>query len=75
MLIDIDRLSEKGLKICRDFDFLSSELIEESGVFFKTGAYRCFDQENRRRDFNKGENYNLSQFYLQPVLDSFRVSY
>lgn len=35
MLIDIDRLPEKGLKICRDFDFISSELIEESAVFLK----------------------------------------
>jgi uncharacterized protein len=35
MLIDIDKLPHDGLKISRDFDFPSSELIEEGVVFLR----------------------------------------
>jgi len=35
MLIDIDRLPNDGLKISRDFDFPSSELIDEDAVFLR----------------------------------------
>jgi len=35
MLIDIDKLSKDGLKISRDFEFASLELVEEDAVFLK----------------------------------------
>jgi uncharacterized protein len=35
MLIDIDRLPREGLHVSRDFDFLSSELVEENAVFLE----------------------------------------
>jgi uncharacterized protein len=35
MLIDIDKLPNDGLKISRDFDFPSSELIDENVVFLQ----------------------------------------
>jgi len=35
MLIDIDKITRGGLKISRDFDFQSLELVEENAVFLK----------------------------------------
>jgi uncharacterized protein len=35
MIIDVDRLPEDGLKISREFDFLSTEVVEENAVFLK----------------------------------------
>ncbi len=35
MLIDIDRLSEEGLQISRDFDYLGVDLVEENAVFLE----------------------------------------
>jgi len=35
MIIDIDRLPKEGLKITRDIEFLSVDLIEESAVFLE----------------------------------------
>jgi uncharacterized protein len=35
MIIDIDRLPREGLKISREFEFSSVEIIEESTVFFQ----------------------------------------
>ena len=35
MLIDIDKITKDGLKISRDFEFPSLELVEENAVFFK----------------------------------------
>ncbi len=35
MIIDIDRLPEKGLVIDRDFEFLSIDLVEENAVFLE----------------------------------------
>ena len=35
MIIDIDRLSEKDLRIDQDFEFLSSDLIDENAVFIE----------------------------------------
>ena len=35
MIIDIDRLPEKGLKVRQDFDFLSIDIIEESAVLLE----------------------------------------
>ncbi len=35
MIIDIDRLPKKGLKVRKDFEFLSGDLIEESAVFLE----------------------------------------
>ena len=35
MIIDIDRLPEEGLKVSKEFEFMSAELIEESTVFLE----------------------------------------
>lgn len=35
MRIDIDKITKEGLKISRDFDFQSLELVEEDAVFLK----------------------------------------
>jgi len=35
MIIEIDRLSEKELKISKDFEFLSTDLVDENVVFRK----------------------------------------
>ncbi|MFQ6109669.1 MAG: DUF177 domain-containing protein [Candidatus Aminicenantales bacterium] len=35
MIVNIDRLPKEGLKVCRDFEFLSVELVEESAVFLE----------------------------------------
>jgi uncharacterized protein len=35
MRIDIDKLTEQGLKVDRDFDFLSEDLVEEEAVFLQ----------------------------------------
>jgi len=35
MIIDIDRLSLKGLEVNRDFEFFNSELLEEEAVFLE----------------------------------------
>jgi uncharacterized protein len=35
MIIDIDRLPEDGLTISEDFEFFSSELVEENAVFLE----------------------------------------
>lgn len=35
MIIDIDRLPKKGLKVQKDFEFLSLDLVEESAVFLE----------------------------------------
>jgi len=33
MIIDVDRLPQDGLQICKDFEVLSAEIIEEDAVF------------------------------------------
>jgi uncharacterized protein len=35
MLIDIDRLPREGLRVSKDFDFLSMDLVEENAVFLE----------------------------------------
>lgn len=35
MIVDIDRLPKEGLKICRDLEFLSMDLVDESAVFLE----------------------------------------
>lgn len=35
MLIDVDRIPEEGIKISKDFEFFSEDLVEESAVFLK----------------------------------------
>lgn len=35
MLIEIDRLPQEGLRVARDFDFPSVDLVEESAVFLE----------------------------------------
>lgn len=35
MLIDIDRLPKEGLRVSRDFEFLSLDLIDENAVFLE----------------------------------------
>ena len=35
MIIDIDRLSDKEIKISQDFEFISSDLVDENAVFLK----------------------------------------
>ncbi len=35
MIIDVDRLPKEGLKVSKDFEFLSAALVEESAVFLK----------------------------------------
>jgi uncharacterized protein len=35
MLIDIERLPKEGLRVSRNFDFLSAELVEENAVFLE----------------------------------------
>jgi uncharacterized protein len=35
MIIDIDRLPKKGLKVSKDFEFLSVDLVEENAVFLE----------------------------------------
>jgi uncharacterized protein len=35
MLIDIDRLPKDGLRVSRDFEFLSLDLVEENAVFLE----------------------------------------
>lgn len=35
MLIDIDRLPKEGLRVARDFEFLSLDLVEENAVFLE----------------------------------------
>lgn len=36
MIIDIDRLTKEGMNISKDFEFLSTDLIEENAVFLQT---------------------------------------
>ncbi len=36
MLIDVDKLPKEGLKICKEFDFLNLDLVEENAVFLDT---------------------------------------
>ncbi|HEX9902084.1 MAG TPA: DUF177 domain-containing protein [Acidobacteriota bacterium] len=40
MRIDIDRLPKEGLKVDRDFDFLSEDLVEEDAVFLQPAHAR-----------------------------------
>jgi len=35
MLIDIDRLPKEGLRVSKEFDFLSTDLVEEDAVFIE----------------------------------------
>ena len=35
LLVDIDRLHKEGLRLSRDFDFLSADLVEENAVFLE----------------------------------------
>lgn len=35
MIIDIERLPEDGLQVCKDFEFYSVELVEEKAVFIE----------------------------------------
>jgi uncharacterized protein len=40
MRIDIDKLPKEGLKVDRDFDFLSEDLVEEEAVFLQPAHAR-----------------------------------
>jgi uncharacterized protein len=40
MRIDIDKLPKEGLKVDRDFDFLSEDLVEEDAVFLQPAHAR-----------------------------------
>jgi uncharacterized protein len=42
MLIDIDRLPKEGLRLSRDFDFLSPDLVEEDAVFLEPARAEVF---------------------------------
>jgi len=42
MLIDIDRLPEGGLRVSRDFDFPSPDLVEENAVFLEPARAEVF---------------------------------
>lgn len=35
MIIDIDQLPREGLRVCKDYEFLGVELVEESAVFLE----------------------------------------
>ncbi len=35
MIVDIDRLPKEGLRVSRDFEFLSLDLVEENAVFLE----------------------------------------
>lgn len=36
MIIDVDRLPREGLKISKDFEFLSEDIVEENAVFLQS---------------------------------------
>lgn len=36
MIINIDKLPEEGLKICKDFEYCSTDLVEENATFLES---------------------------------------
>ncbi len=35
MLIEVDKIPREGLRVCKDFEFLSADLVEEEAVFLE----------------------------------------
>lgn len=35
MIIDVERLPEEGLEVCKEFEFFSMDLVDENAVFLK----------------------------------------
>ncbi len=49
MIIDVDKIPKEGLSVCRDFEFLNVDLVEENAAFLKPthveAVVRRIDQE------------------------------
>jgi len=55
MLIDVDRISENGLEISKDFEFFCEDLVEESAVFLKPVHVEAFVQKIGEELLIKGQ--------------------
>jgi len=55
LLIDIERLPKEGLRLSRDFDFLSLDLVEENAVFLEPAHADVFIRMIGDEIFVQGE--------------------
>jgi len=67
MIIEIDRLSEKELKISKNFEFLSTDLVDENAVFRKPVHADISIKRIQDEIFINGQITTQLSFVLLPV--------
>jgi len=73
MLIDVDRIPEEGLKISKDFEFFSEELVEENAVFLKPVHVEVFVRKVGEELLIKGKIITMLNFVCCRCLMPFEL--
>lgn len=71
MIIDIDRLTEKELRINQEYEFLSSDLVDENAVFLKPVQADISVRKFGEEIFIKGKVTALISFVCSRCLSPF----
>ncbi|MGD2294459.1 MAG: DUF177 domain-containing protein [Candidatus Aminicenantes bacterium] len=71
MIVDIERLSEKELKISQDFEFISTDLVDENAVFLKPVHADVSIRKVREEIFIKGRITTRLSFVCSRCLSPF----
>lgn len=72
MLIDIDRIPKQGLRIDRDFEFLSEDLVEEDAVFLNPVHADISVQRSGEEIYIKGRITSCLSFVCSRCLAPYR---
>lgn len=71
MIIDVERLSEDGLEVSRDFEFASTDLVEENAVFFNVVHAKMTVKKIGEEIFVKGRISTRLSFVCSRCLSPF----
>lgn len=71
MIIDIDRLSEEGLRVSEDFEYFCADLVEEDVVFLKPVHAEAFVRRVGDEVFVKGRLSSCLSFVCSRCLVPF----
>jgi len=73
MIIEIDRLTEKELRINQDYDFISSDLVDENAVFLKPVHADLMVKRIGEEIYIKGRITALISFVCSRCLSPFEL--
>lgn len=71
MIIDVGKLSEKGRRVCKNFEFLTYELVEENAVFLEPVHADLAIKKEGERVYIKGSVKTLISFVCSRCLVPF----